>query len=149
MSFWRSSTEQAEGKYRMALVVSEFNEPIVEQLLEETEKGLRNCGVPADHQEVFFVPGAFEMPFACKRLLDAGTFDAIITLGAIIKGETAHFDAVVQGVTQGITLLNVEGAIPVIFGVLTCLTEEQAEERIVLGKDYAETAVKMCNRFGQ
>jgi len=97
------------------------------------------------------VPGSYELPLAARLLLDTGRVDAVIAIGCLIKGETMHFEYICEAVSQGIMRLNLESRVPVIFGVLACLTEEQARARAGLsgshgnhGKEWAQTALKMA-----
>jgi 6,7-dimethyl-8-ribityllumazine synthase len=123
-----------EGKgLRIGIIISKFNEPIVENLLKGALLGLENNGVSESDIKVFFVPGAFEIPVVLKNLCRKNTefrlFDGFITLGCVIKGETAHFEYISQAVTDGINKLNMEYEIPTAFCVLTCYTPQQAYER--------------------
>src|SRR5215471_14813010 len=107
---------------KFAVVVSRFNAAITEKLLEGARKALAEAGAAA--VEVFYVPGAFELPLAAKRL--ANTHDAIIALGAVIRGETPHFDYVAGEAARGLQQVALEHNVPVAFGVLTTDTYEQA-----------------------
>lgn len=131
---------------RFAIVVARFNGAITEQLLEGAREALRKTGA-ASH-EVFRVPGAFELPFAAKRL-SGGDFDAIIALGCVIRGETPHFDYVAGECARGLQHVALETGVPVAFGVLTTDTAAQAEARAGgeagnKGFDAAMTAVEMA-----
>jgi 6,7-dimethyl-8-ribityllumazine synthase len=113
----------------IAVVVSRFNNEITEGLLKGANEVLASQGIPENHIKLMSCPGAFEIPLTAKKLCKSKKFDAVICLGAVIKGETAHFEYISYAVTKGIMELNLQYGIPVIFGVLTCYTEEQAKMR--------------------
>lgn len=128
---------------KFAIVVARFNEAITGKLLEGAQKGL----VGSDAVDVYFVPGAFELPFAAKKL--AWRYQAVIALGAVIRGDTPHFDYVAGECARGIQQVMLETGIPVIFGVLTTDTLEQAQARAGgvhgnKGFDAAMTAIEMA-----
>jgi len=146
----------ADQKY--AIVVADWNAQITHTLMNGAEKCFTEHGVLPEHISVIHVPGAFELTFAAKQLVfgnmkavDTDKFKAIIVLGCVIQGDTPHFDYVCQGVTQGITALNlVENGCPVIFGVLTTDNMQQALDRADgihgnKGVEAAVTAIKMAN----
>lgn len=142
----------AAGRY--ALVVARFNSFVVEALLEGAVDALVRHGVKAKDIEIFRVPGAWELPVAAKRLADKGGFDAIITLGAVIRGGTAHFEYVAGEAAKGIASVQNATGIPVTFGVLTVDTIEQAIERSGTkagnkGAEAAMTAMEMVSLFKQ
>jgi len=135
---------------KFAIVVARFNSAITEKLLEGAREALAKTG--ADGVEVFHVPGAFELPLAAKWLAHGG-YSAIIALGAVIRGETPHFDFVAAEAARGLQQVALECNIPVAFGVLTTDTLEQAEARAGgkhgnKGYDAAMTAIEMAN-FGK
>lgn len=115
---------------RFGIVVARFNEDITEALLEGALRVLTRQGVDGDAVLVARVPGAFELPVVAKRMASSGAIDAVICLGAIIRGETAHFDYVAMGATQGILQAGLDTGVPIVFGVLTVDTRQQAEDRI-------------------
>ncbi len=115
--------------WRIAIVVAQFNPTITGMLLEGTRATLANAGVADDHAQVFAVPGAWELPLASQRLAESGRFDAIIALGAVVRGETAHFDFISTECARGLQQVSLETGIPVAFGVLTPENGEQAIER--------------------
>ena len=117
-----------EGK-RFALVVARFNSMITEQLLSGARAALREAGVSEQDAEVLYVPGAWELPQAAGRAVRSGRFAAIIALGCVIRGQTAHFDYVAGRANDGLGTVAQEADIPVIFGVLTTENAEQALER--------------------
>jgi 6,7-dimethyl-8-ribityllumazine synthase len=135
-----------------AIVVARFNSAITEKLLAGAREALSQTG--AKNTEVFSVPGAFELPFAARKLAARGGFDAIIALGAVIRGETPHFDYVAGEAARGLQQAGLDTGIPVIFGVLTTDTLEQAEARAGgpsgstkennKGYDAAMTAIEMA-----
>ncbi len=113
----------------VALVVARFNSMVTEQLLEGALRALDEAGLEGDRRGVFHVPGAWELPQAAARLARSGRWGAIVALGCVIRGETAHFDFVAGAANRGLEDLSREIDIPVIFGVLTTETPEQALER--------------------
>ncbi len=117
---------ELDGQARVAVIRTEWNSHITSLLADGAVETLRKAGAEA---ELFVVPGAVELTFAAQKVIDSEEFDAVIVHGCVIKGDTPHFDYVCQSVTQGITALNVDSPIPVIFGVLTVLTEQQALDR--------------------
>jgi 6,7-dimethyl-8-ribityllumazine synthase len=114
---------------RFALVVSRFNHLISVRLLDAAEAALRDRGVRAEDLELFWVPGAFEIPQAARRLAESGRFDGIVTLGSVIRGGTPHFDYVCRGVTDGVREVMRTTDVPVGFGVLTTDDIDQALAR--------------------
>jgi 6,7-dimethyl-8-ribityllumazine synthase len=130
-----------------AILVARFNSAITEKLLAGAREALTKAG--AKSQEVFYVPGAFELPFAAKKLAERGDFDAIVALGAVIRGETPHFDYVAGEAARGLQQAALETGVPIAFGVLTTDNQEQAEARAGgaagnKGFDAAMTAVEMA-----
>lgn len=135
---------------RVGIVVGRFNEFIVSKLLGGAIDGLKRHGVEEDNIEVAWVPGAFELPLVAKKMAQNENYDAIICLGAVIKGSTPHFDYVCAEASKGIASVSLSTEKPVIFGVLTTDTIEQAIERAGTkagnkGYDAAVTAVEMAN----
>ncbi|MEY8750781.1 6,7-dimethyl-8-ribityllumazine synthase [Alkalicoccobacillus gibsonii] len=128
---------------KIGIVVARFNEFITSKLLSGAENVLKRHGVNEADVEVAWVPGAFEIPFAAKKLADTGKYDAILTLGTVIRGSTPHFDYVCNEAAKGVGSLALSTGIPVIFGVLTTNTIEQAIERAgtKAGNKGAETAI--------
>jgi len=119
---------QAQGM-RMALVVSRFNDFISSKLMEGALDTLKRHGASEEDMTVVWVPGAFEIPLTAKRLAASGKYDAVLALGAVIRGSTPHFDFVAAEVSKGVAQVGLETGVPVIFGVLTTDTIEQAIER--------------------
>jgi len=138
----KDSIPNAEG-LRFGIVVSEWNEKITEGLYKGAQQALIDNGVAPEDIIRVNVPGSFELTFGASMLAETTNVDAIITLGSIIQGETKHFDFVCQGLSNGITQLNISLDIPVIFGVLTDNTMQQAIDRSggVLGNKGVECAI--------
>jgi 6,7-dimethyl-8-ribityllumazine synthase len=124
----KDSIPNAEGM-RFGIVVSEWNQKITDGLFNGAQQTLLENGVAVEDILRMNVPGSFELTFGASVLADTTEVDAIITLGSVIQGETKHFDFVCQGVSNGITQLNIDLDIPVIFGVLTDNTMQQAIDR--------------------
>jgi 6,7-dimethyl-8-ribityllumazine synthase len=114
---------------RIGIVVSHWNEFITKQLLDGALDNLPRNGVRDNDITVAWVPGSFEIPLACRKMAERGNVDAVIALGAVIRGSTAHFDYVASGVTSGVAQVSMQTGVPCIFGVLTTDTIEQAIER--------------------
>ena len=139
----------AEGK-KFALVVSRFNDFITERLLEGALDGLLRSGARDEDIEVVRVPGAFEIPLMAKKMASTARYHAVICLGAVIRGATPHFDYVSAEVSKGIAMVGLESEIPVIFGIVTTDTIEQAIERAGTkagnkGWSAAISAIEMAN----
>jgi 6,7-dimethyl-8-ribityllumazine synthase len=139
----------AAGK-RFGIVVSRFNEFITERLLRSAYDGLLRSGASAKNIEVARVPGAFEIPLAARKLAETKKYGAIICLGCLLRGDTAHYDVIVNEVTRGIGQSAQETGVPHAFGVLTCENLEQAIDRAGLkmgnkGLDAALAAVEMAS----
>ena len=134
------------GHLRVAVVQSRFNPAIGKGLLGGALRALREAGVADDHVTVVTVPGALEAPLALQRLGQTGHYDALVVLGAVIRGETYHFEIVSNESAAGITNVQLDTGIPIANGVLTCDTDEQAEARMQQkGAECAEAAVEMAN----
>ena len=119
---------EGEG-LKIAIVASRFNEFITNKLVGGAEDCLRRHNVAEDDITLAWVPGAFEIPLAAKRLAQSGKYDAVICVGAVIRGATSHYDYVCAEVSKGIASVSLETGVPVLFGVLTTDTIEQAVER--------------------
>ena len=138
--------------YRFAVVVSQFNEEITEGLLQGARERLAEASVPDENVTIIRVPGAFEIPLTAQRLGESGEYDAIVCLGCLIKGETMHFEYIADAASHGIMQAAAATGVPMAFGVLTTLTEEQAVERSRSGPDNkgreaAAAALEMANLF--
>jgi len=114
---------------KLGVVVSRFNDFITRRLLEGCVDALVRNGVAEDDIEVAYVPGAFEIPLAARKMAASGRFDAVITIGAVIRGGTSHFDYVAGQVSRGVATASMETGVPIVFGVITTETIEQAVER--------------------
>ncbi len=139
----------AEGK-KFALVVSRFNDFITEKLVSGAVDALVRSGARDEDIDLVRVPGAFEIPLMAKRMTAKGRYDAIVCLGAVIRGSTPHFDYVSAEVSKGVAAVGLEGDLPVIFGIITTDTIEQAIERAGTkagnkGWSAAMAAVEMAN----
>jgi 6,7-dimethyl-8-ribityllumazine synthase len=121
-------TMEARGR-RFAMAVSRFNDLVTSRLLEGALLAFRQHGVAEDDLEVAWTPGAFELPLIAQRLATSRQFDAVLCLGAVIRGETAHFDYVAGECARGVQQVTLETGVPCIFGVLTTDTLEQALDR--------------------
>ena len=137
---------------RVAIVASRFNELVVDRLVSGALDGLRRVGVDEGDVTLMRTPGAFEIPGVARIAATGGQFDAVICLGAVIKGGTPHFEYVCSGVTSGLTSVAKDADVPVIFGVLTCDTVEQALDRAGVksgnkGTDAAMAAVEMATLY--
>lgn len=135
---------------KFALVASRFNEFITQKLLTGAQDALRRHGVSDDDVAIAWAPGAFEMPLVAKKLVETKRFDAVICLGAVIRGDTPHFEYIAAEVTKGIAKVGLDSSKPVIFGVITTDTLEQAIERAGTkagnrGFDAAVKAIEMAN----
>jgi 6,7-dimethyl-8-ribityllumazine synthase len=138
------------SKMRVGIVVSEWNDSITEKLLEGACNTLEKHRVPADNIVVFRVPGSFELTFGAQQMTKYSDVDAVIILGCVVKGDTPHFDYVCKGVTEGVATLNAMQDVPVIFGLLTTDSMQQAEDRAGgkfgnKGDESAITAIKMID----
>ncbi|MGE5558129.1 MAG: 6,7-dimethyl-8-ribityllumazine synthase [Bacillota bacterium] len=149
------SANQMEGTLmgaglKIGIVASRFNEFITGKLLEGAMDGLCRHGVKEEDIEIAWVPGAFEIPLTAKKMAAAGKYQAVICLGAVIRGATPHFDYVAAEVSKGIAQVSLQSELPVIFGVLTTDNIEQAIERAGTkagnkGWDAALSAIEMAN----
>ncbi len=139
---------------KVGIVASRFNEFIVSKLISGAEDGLVRHDVKADNITLAWVPGAFEIPVAAKKMAQSGKFDAVICLGAVIRGATSHYDYVCAEVSKGIAAVSLETGVPVMFGVVTTDTIEQAIERAGTkagnkGYDCALGAIEMIQLMKQ
>ncbi len=137
---------------RIGIVASRFNEFIVSKLVSGAEDALVRHGVESDSITLAWVPGAFEIPVVAKKMAASGRYDAVICLGAVIRGATSHYDYVCAEVSKGVAAVGLETGIPTLFGVITTDTIEQAIERAGTkagnkGYDVACSAIEMINLF--
>ncbi len=138
------------GDKRFGIVVARFNEYITRELLRGAVDHLTRSGADRDGITVAWVPGAFELPIVAQQMAAGGDYDAIITLGCVIRGSTVHFECVVQAATDGILRAGQDTGVPIVFGVLTCDSIEQAIERSGTklgnnGQKAAATAIEMAH----
>ena len=139
---------------RLALVVSRFNEVVTSRLLAGARSALEGHGVREEDVDVAWVPGAFELPFAARRMAESRRYAAVVCLGAVIRGETPHFEFISAEAARGIGQVAQDTSVPTIFGVLTPNTLEQALERAGgkvgnKGYDAAVSAIEMANLMRQ
>ena len=139
---------------KVGIVVARFNEFITSKLLGGAIDGLRRENVKEEDIEVAWVPGAFEIPLIAKKMADSKKYDAIICLGAVIRGATSHYDYVCAEVSKGVAQVSMNAGIPVMFGVLTTDTIEQAVERAGTkagnkGFECAQGAIEMVNLINE
>ncbi len=148
MTIYEGNLVGAEGRF--AIVVARWNDFIGRSLLDGAREGLRRHGIPEEHVDIAWVPGSFEIPLVAKRLAASGKYAAVVCLGAVIRGATPHFDYVASGVAGGIASASLETGVPIVFGVLTTDTIEQAIERAGTkagnkGHEAALAAIEMAN----
>jgi 6,7-dimethyl-8-ribityllumazine synthase len=139
---------------RFGIVISRFNSFVSDRLLSGAVDALERHGAVQDNIVVAWVPGSFEIPLTAKKMAQSGNYDAVICLGALIRGETPHFDYLASAVTKELGTIGLESGIPVIYGILTCNTMEQAIERAGLksgnrGFDSALAAIEMIQVLKQ
>jgi len=139
---------------RVGVVVARFNELITKQLLEGARDALRRGGVADDDVHVAWVPGSFEVPLVAKKMAASGNYAAVVCLGAVIRGATSHFDYVAGQAAGGVARAGLDTGVPVIFGILTTDSIEQALERVGAkgtnrGADAAFAALEMVNLLRQ
>jgi 6,7-dimethyl-8-ribityllumazine synthase len=115
--------------FSFCVVVSRWNDELTSRLADGASEALKGAGAADDSVEIFHVPGAFELPLACMTVAQSGDFDAVIALGVVIRGETPHFEYVAQQAAAGIMQASIQTGVPVMFGVITADTLEQAEAR--------------------
>ncbi|MGN0342827.1 MAG: 6,7-dimethyl-8-ribityllumazine synthase [Roseburia sp.] len=144
----------AKEGMRVAVVASRFNEIIVNKLLGGAVDGLVRHGVDEDNITAVWVPGAFEIPVAAKKLAESGKYDAVICVGAVIRGQTSHYDYVCNEVSKGIAQVSLSTGLPVLFGIVTTENIEQAISRAGSksgnkGYDCALSAIEMVNLLEQ
>ena len=139
---------------KIGIAAARFNEFIVSKLVRGAEDGLQRHGVKGSDIDLAWVPGAYELPLAAKKMAKSGKYDAVICLGAVIRGSTPHFDYVCAEVSKGVANVSLDSEVPVIFGVITTDSIEQAIERAGTkagnkGFDAAATAIEMANLLKQ
>lgn len=142
---------KAEG-FRYAIIVSRWNEFLTDRLVEGAIETLGRLGASENQIEVFKVPGAFEIPLAARKIATSKRFDAVLCVGAVLRGQTPHFDFVAGEATRGVTNAALESGIPVVYGIITADTLEQAIDRAGVkagnkGSEAAMVAVEMANFY--
>ncbi|MGO4888277.1 6,7-dimethyl-8-ribityllumazine synthase [Anaerobacillus sp. MEB173] len=135
---------------KIGIVVGRFNEFITSKLLSGAQDALKRHGVNEEDVDIAWVPGAFEIPLAAKKMVETNKYDAVLTLGTVIRGATPHFDFVCNEAAKGVAAISLQSGVPVIFGVLTTDSIEQAVERAGTkagnkGWDTAVSAIEMAN----
>lgn len=140
MNEFHGKFDQTDSK--IAIVVADFNESVTHNLAAGAVATLKKFGIADENINVYHVPGAFEIPFLTQRLINSNQFDGIMTLGAVIKGDTDHYDLICQNVTNAIMQENLAAKIPVTFGILTTDNIEQAMQRagLKMGNEGSSTA---------
>ncbi len=148
-------TSSNAANLRFAIAVARFNTDITDNLLAGALQAIEENGGSTDNIAIAQVPGSLELPLVAQRLAQSQNYDAVIVLGCVIRGETGHYDCVVNGVQQGITRVNLDTNIPVMFGVITSENRDQAEARsdrsrkANLGYDAAIGAIQMAHLLKQ
>ena len=137
-------------KEKLGIVCARFNEFIVSKLLGGAIDGLVRHGISEENIDVAWVPGAFEIPLICEKMVKTGKYDAVIALGTVIRGSTSHYDYVCNEVSKGVAQVGLQAGVPVMFGILTTENIEQAIERAGTkagnkGYDCAVSAIEMIN----
>jgi 6,7-dimethyl-8-ribityllumazine synthase len=117
------------GKARFAIVASRFNQDVVDRLVQGAEDGFKSSKIAEDSIDLIWVPGSFEIPLVAQRLAVSGKYAAVVCLGAVIRGETDHYYLIAREAAHGVAQAGLTTGVPVIFGILTCATEEQAMDR--------------------
>jgi 6,7-dimethyl-8-ribityllumazine synthase len=132
---------------RVGVVVSRFNPDVGDALLAQALRALKDAGVADDDVTIASVPGALETPIVLQRMAQSGDFDALVALGAVIRGETYHFDIVCNESARGLSEVALQFGIPVGNGILTCDTDDQARARLVKGYEAVQAALEVANLF--
>jgi 6,7-dimethyl-8-ribityllumazine synthase len=139
---------------KIAIVASKFNDLIVKQLISGAQESLETHGIDESNIDIIWVPGALEIPMVAKRIAQVQKYDGIVTLGAVIKGDTDHYDLVINGVANGISQISLSTDVPIVFGVLTTDTLEKAQQRSGAksgnkGAEVALSLLELINIFEQ
>jgi len=140
---------QGKGR-KFAMAASDFNGFITKELVSSCVKTLKKCGTDDKDISLFWVPGAYEMPLVASKIAASKKYDAVICLGAVIRGDTPHFDYIASAVSRGINQVSLQTGVPVVFGIITADTQEQAIDRAGVkqgnkGKDAALTALELAD----
>ena len=138
------------SEFSIGIAVSRWNAHITDMLLLRALRALSDSGVKESNIKIVYTPGSFELPYAASQLAKNGRVDAVIALGCLVKGETAHFDHIASAVSSGVRDVGIQTGVPVIFGVLTCFSIEQAEKRsredgLDHGYEWGLSAVEMAS----
>ena len=146
----RAAEPLADPSVRIAAVVAGFHREVAERLLDGARRRLAEAGLPDDSLDVRWVPGAFELPLAARTMADRGHYAAVIALGLVIRGETAHFDYICNAASTGLSRVGLDTGVPCAFGMLTTENRAQADARSGgdvgnAGADAADAAVAMVN----
>ena len=142
----RIAPRTAAASRRVGVVLSRFNPEIGDGLLASAMRGLADAGVPEDDVVIATVPGALETPLVLQRMAQSGGFDALVAIGAVIRGETYHFDLVANESARGVSEVALQFGIPIGNGILTCDTEDQARARMhTKGYEAAQAALEIAN----
>jgi 6,7-dimethyl-8-ribityllumazine synthase len=149
---WKGRLHRAEGQF--AVVVARFNELITEQLLAGAQHAFEQHGIPLERVDIARVPGSFEIPLVARKLAESGRYSAVVCLGAVVRGATPHFEHVAHQASTGVARASYETGVPVIFGVLTTDTVEQALDRAGVksgnkGYEAAVDAIEMADLLHQ
>ena len=152
MTVFEGSLSAAAGRF--AIVAARFNQSVVDLLVQGAKEGFESRGVSEESLDLIWVPGSFEIPLIAKRLAASGRYVAVICLGAVIRGETDHYEYIAGEAARGVAEAGWTTGVPVIFGILTCPTEEQALDRAGgkegnKGYDAALAAIQMANLVSQ
>ena len=147
MAVKRIAPRTSGQQRRVGIVVSRFNAEIADGLLESALRALKDAGVAEGDITIASVPGALETPIALQRMAQSGDFDALVALGAVIRGDTYHFDIVANESARGVSEVALQFGVPVGNGILTCDTDEQARVRLVKGYEAAQAALEIANLF--
>jgi 6,7-dimethyl-8-ribityllumazine synthase len=143
---------QLDGSEKVAIINARFNHLITDRLVEGAQDAFKRHGGTAENLDLILVPGAFELPMAVKRVLETGKYDAVVALGAVIRGSTPHFDYVAAEATKGISAMSLQYNVPVAFGLLTTDNIEQAMDRAGVkvgnkGFEAVTTVIEMMNLY--
>jgi 6,7-dimethyl-8-ribityllumazine synthase len=148
MNIFEGSHDSPAGRF--AIVAARFNQDVVMHLVDGAKEGFKSKHIAEDSIDLFWVPGSFEIPLVAQRLANSGKYAAVVCLGAVIRGDTDHYDFIAREAARGVAQAGLTTGVPVIFGILTCATEEQALDRAGgkegnKGYDAALAAVEMAS----
>jgi 6,7-dimethyl-8-ribityllumazine synthase len=152
MATFEGSNTGAKGRF--AIIAARFNQSVVDLLVEGANEGFKRNGVAEESIDLIWVPGSFEIPLVAQRLAASGRYAAVVCLGAVIRGDTDHYEYVAGEAARGVAQAGLTTGVPIIFGILTCTTEEQALDRAGgkegnKGYDAALAAIEMANLLGK